>query len=413
MKVLLLAYACEPGRGSEPGVGWHWAHNLAPHAEIHVLTRANNKEVISEAMSLSAAKIIFHYHDLGSYTSSIKRLIGVQAYHQLWHLSALRIIARLQKAHDFDLIHHLTFGVVWGVSPAWIVARRFVWGPFGGGDTSPAVITRTWPLRPRLSEAVRRYLVRLAFRLNPLAWLSFSRANLLLARTQSTYDAIPVRFLHKAKVLLETGAPVVPQAPDEARIIAKSEEISRELKLLTIGRLIPYKNTELTLHALALLCKRGCRPKLNIIGGGPELAKLSALSISLDIAEQVTFRGQLTRDEVFEELSQAHLLIHPAVRDGGTWSIFEALAMGLPVICVDNAGPGAIVAGDSGVKLAPDKPELMAEAMANAIVTLTIDAATWVHHSRAARSRASAELSWEAITATILAQWRQVIADQG
>ena len=28
-KILLSAYACEPHKGSEPGIGWNWAIQLA------------------------------------------------------------------------------------------------------------------------------------------------------------------------------------------------------------------------------------------------------------------------------------------------------------------------------------------------------------------------------------------------
>jgi len=412
MKVLILAYACEPDRGSEPGVGWNWVQNLAAHAEIHVLTRANNEAAISAAMEKIPAKLSFHYHDLGRHTRTIKRLIGVQAYHQLWHLSALPLIKRLQNEHEFDLIHHLTFGVVWGVSPAWMLARHFVWGPFGGGDIAPAVITRAWSLRPRLTEAVRRLIVRLTFRLNPLALLAFSHADVLLTRTHATYAAIPARYRRKARVLLETGAPDVPEAPDSARISAKAKMIPQELRLVTVGRLIPLKYTELALHALVELGKRGCRPTLNILGAGPQLMELSALAVRLGIEDQVIFSGQLARDQVFEQLNQAHVLLHPSVREGGSWSIFEALAMGLPVICLDNAGPGAIVEGDSGIKLTPTTPEVMACSMADAIVALTADPATWVCHAHAARTRALTDLSWRAITETVLEQWHHVVAEK-
>lgn len=37
MKILLNAYACEPNRGSEPGVGWHWAIELSKDKNKEVL----------------------------------------------------------------------------------------------------------------------------------------------------------------------------------------------------------------------------------------------------------------------------------------------------------------------------------------------------------------------------------------
>ncbi|AST06080.1 hypothetical protein AF2641_03890 [Anoxybacillus flavithermus] len=51
-KVLLSAYACEPNRGSEPGVGWNWAIELSKKGyEVWVLTRANNQDVIDNFLA--------------------------------------------------------------------------------------------------------------------------------------------------------------------------------------------------------------------------------------------------------------------------------------------------------------------------------------------------------------------------
>ena len=39
MRVLLSAFQCSPGRGSEPGNGWHWATSLAEYGhDVTVLT---------------------------------------------------------------------------------------------------------------------------------------------------------------------------------------------------------------------------------------------------------------------------------------------------------------------------------------------------------------------------------------
>ncbi len=50
MKVLVSAYACEPGKGSEPGAGWNWVVAAARQHELCVLTRANNRESIEAAL---------------------------------------------------------------------------------------------------------------------------------------------------------------------------------------------------------------------------------------------------------------------------------------------------------------------------------------------------------------------------
>ena len=44
-RILLSAYACEPEKGSEQGVGWGWVGVISKFAEVWVVTRANNEEI--------------------------------------------------------------------------------------------------------------------------------------------------------------------------------------------------------------------------------------------------------------------------------------------------------------------------------------------------------------------------------
>ena len=67
MRILLSAYACEPGKGSEPGVGWHWALETARLGhEVWVLTRANNRSAIEAALAQRPPmhNLRFCYYDL-------------------------------------------------------------------------------------------------------------------------------------------------------------------------------------------------------------------------------------------------------------------------------------------------------------------------------------------------------------
>ena len=66
MKILLSAYACEPGKGSEPGMGWHWALEIARLGhEVHILTRANNVNPIECGLAeLDGLRLKVHGYDL-------------------------------------------------------------------------------------------------------------------------------------------------------------------------------------------------------------------------------------------------------------------------------------------------------------------------------------------------------------
>ena len=45
-KIFVSAYACEPGLGSEIGVGWHWVLEMSRYFELWVLTRESNRPTI-------------------------------------------------------------------------------------------------------------------------------------------------------------------------------------------------------------------------------------------------------------------------------------------------------------------------------------------------------------------------------
>jgi hypothetical protein len=149
MKVLLSAYACEPGKGSEPGVGWNMAQALARHHEIWVLTRANNRLAIERELARVARPTLhFAYYDLPVWARWWKRRTrGVQLYYYLWQIGVYRVAQRLHRAIGFDLIHHATFGKYWVPSVLSLLPVPFVWGPVGGAESAPKAFWGHFSLR--------------------------------------------------------------------------------------------------------------------------------------------------------------------------------------------------------------------------------------------------------------------------
>ena len=86
MKTFLLsAYACEPEKGSEPGVGWNWALELAKKHKVVVITRENNKQAIQQYLSRhSCANLSFAFCDLPSKLSFFKK--GQKGLHLYYFL---------------------------------------------------------------------------------------------------------------------------------------------------------------------------------------------------------------------------------------------------------------------------------------------------------------------------------------
>src|SRR5215510_6227488 len=136
LRVLLSAYACEPGKGSEPEVGWQWALQMARFHDVTVLTRENNRANIeSELERLKGRQPLpnFVYHERGAGLLNLKRRSkAVQLYYLLWQRSAWDVIARLHAERPFELMHHVTFAAFRYPVAIWGHGAPCIWGPVGG-----------------------------------------------------------------------------------------------------------------------------------------------------------------------------------------------------------------------------------------------------------------------------------------
>ena len=93
LKVLLSAYACEPNKGSEPGVGWNWLIEIAKlNHKVTVITRSNNKKSIINKVNYEKEyfrNISFIFCDLPYIFLLLKRKTNlVQPYYFIWQIKA-------------------------------------------------------------------------------------------------------------------------------------------------------------------------------------------------------------------------------------------------------------------------------------------------------------------------------------
>lgn len=120
----------------------------------------------------------------------------------------------------------------------------------------------------------------------------------------------------------------------------------RDRELVFVGRLVSDKGVDLLLHALAALAQApgALRPRLTVIGGGPEEGALKQQSQDLGLAGQVTFLGPRPPQEVAEELARHEILVVPS-----RWAepfgivVLEGLACGcVPIVSRGGGLPEAL-----------------------------------------------------------------------
>lgn len=395
LRVLISAYACEPGKGSEPYIGWTWVHAIAQVVdEVHVITRANNREPIQQALAGRAAgNLHFHYFDLPKWVRFWKKgQQGVQLYYYLWQYALRHVALRLHERHQFDVIHHLTIsGMQYppGIASLATVVP-FIWGPIGRVYAPPSLRQHLhW--RAKISEYAHDFLFWVARR-DPLVQRAFQVARIVLILPGSIPLQIP-----RGKVM-RIGYIFVDV--DSLPVVNFSDQ-GHTLHLVSAFRMIFWKGADLGLEALSRLKKRGVSVHWTLIGDGPERTRWEAMSKCLGVADMVKFRGQVSRAEVLSLMRQGDVLFHPAFREGWGGAVLEGMSMGLPVVCLDWGGPGYIVDEESGIKVPVNQPrEHIVEGLAEAIERLQ-DPALRRRMGEAARERVRKCFSLKTLTSIV------------
>jgi glycosyltransferase involved in cell wall biosynthesis len=147
------------------------------------------------------------------------------------------------------------------------------------------------------------------------------------------------------------------------------------------------------------------RAKLVIIGEGPQRERLEELANALGVADRVEFVRWLSREELFVRMSSAEVLLFPSF-EGGGMVVLEAMANGLPVVCLDFGGPATMISSECGIAVVPQGRCETIAALSSALRRLAADDQLRLGMATAARRRVASRFMWcdrhEAV-----AQWYQ------
>jgi glycosyltransferase involved in cell wall biosynthesis len=110
---------------------------------------------------------------------------------------------------------------------------------------------------------------------------------------------------------MPTKSVIIPN-PYDATLFQVREDIPRDGDLVAFGRLVSDKGFDYLVEAMALLAKEGLRPKLTIIGDGPEKEPLQRQVSERGLAEQVVFTGAKSGTALAEELNRHRIAVVPS-----------------------------------------------------------------------------------------------------
>ena len=346
--ILLTAYAVNPYKGSEDGMGWNMIYEIAKHNKVIAITRENNESAINKYCKENNIShldnVEFAYFDL-PYALRFwkKKSRGALLYFYLWQISILFFIYK--KKWKFDIAHNLNFHNDWTASFLWLLGKPFVWGPIGHHPQIPKDYILTFYGKKAYYKNKLNWLAKNCFwKLDPFLKICKYKANKIIAMNSSVTKVLGISK-NKISIISSVGTEVV----------EKQHITSEKFNILSVGRFVPLKGFDVTIRAFADFFHQQNETtqqklQLTLIGKGESEAKLKALVAELEVEAAVNFINWIPRHELAAHFSQADIFFFPS-HEGAGMVVAEALSYGVPVLCFDNIGPGEFVNENCGLKV--------------------------------------------------------------
>lgn len=190
---------------------------------------------------------------------------------------------------------------------------------------------RRLPLRIRLMRSAERFVARHADRvIVPSKYLAgiVKGWGVQAARIEVIYNGVE---------------PII-------RLFSRSEENSDRHRIVTAGRLVPWKGIDTLIAALPLVLEKVPDATLTIVGDGPDETRLRERVRTLKLEDRVTFTGRISREGVAETIASGGVFALVSSYEGFSHQLVEAFQLGAAVVASNAGGnPEIVTDGENGL----------------------------------------------------------------
>lgn len=330
MNILAIAYACEPNRGSEPGVGWNWVRQVGSQEEINltVVTRANNRRVIEDFYKCNPADgIIYEYYDLPRNILKFKHGDkGIKIFFTLWQIGVIEFIKKQKLDDGIDYIWELNFGSLALPTFCYKLSKRFFVGPVSTKESIPDAYVQCMVLSSKLKYKIQQFM-RTHLWTSPFAWKALKKASFVFTCNEMSRKYLPKNI--RSFSVFHNGL-------DLSEDIEVTEHKDKPLQLIYSGRLIQSKNVEAAIEAIRILkIRTDEKIYFSIYGDGPEKDKLMSLVREYQLNDYVEFCPKVSQEELFSVYEKNDIYLFPSLLEISSTSVMEAMYYGLCPICLN------------------------------------------------------------------------------
>lgn len=399
--IILVAFDLHPQWGSEAGYASAWLDIAARHFAMEVFTQDSNRRGIAAHVYPNAT---VRYIKQNSILEWLARRTGssvVAGIRARLFFRAVKAELSKRKVVDAEIIHCITPAGQHAANDLYTLGKPIVIGPLGSGLPTPKGFEKAF--RKQWLEPIVRNIAYRILR-SSKTWQQYYRnAALVILGASLQVDRMPVLAGSKCIRIADALVDVGYFSPLENRLD------NAVVRILFVGRLVGLKGPLLLIDAVRVCVQRGMRNfEVEIVGWGPLKDELLKAIDQDDLGTYVRLTGGRSREEVRKKFRESDIFCLPTLRESGGTAILEAMACGLPIITSDCGGPAYLVTQECGIRLPVTDYTTYVRELADALGHLIQNHAVRKQMGDAARKRAKAEFSLQALEEKILRAYRMV-----
>ena len=420
LKVLINAYACSPGMGSEPGMAWNWVKNLAKFCELYIITEGEFREKIEAVVPTleQGGNMHFYYNPV---SDEIRKMCWNQGdwrfykYYRQWQWKTYLMAKNICVKERIDVLHQLNMigfrepGYLWKLSKENGVP--FVWGPVDAKDKFPVAYLDGASMKTKLFMRLKNFLTGIQLRYSGRVRAAANQASVIFSASSNSQRSFKKYMGIDSPLLNETGCYI-----DESSLMGETageienrpivdKTSKKTFDVLWVGKMDFRKQLALALRSIAECAQPKMR--LHIVGGG-NAEPYHKLASELGIENQCVWHGAVSHEEVQKLMQESDVFFFTSVAEGTPHVVLESIGNHLPVVCFDTCGQGDSVNDSAGRKIALSHPSQSVHDFTRILNELEGNRALLKHLSENCKQR-QMDLSWEVKARKLMEEYKRII----
>ncbi len=373
MKVLIVSENISMRMGGEASLPFFYFKRMKRlGVDVYAVCHARVRDELRQLLSDEELGRVHFVEDaaIQRFLHRLRHIVPRRVYDliigQMIHVSTQRRIRSLCRK---QLIQELGIEVILepapitpkGVSFMFRMGVPVVIGPMCGGLDFPPAFRHMDSRLTRTAVRLSRIFSRFVHRLIP----GKLEAAALIVANPCTAKSLPKGHGAKVYEVVESGV-------DLSVWEAKSAEGRPEcgpVRFVYSGRFVELKGVHFLVAAFTKIAGK-LNAELDLVGAGPLESAIKETVAASGVQDKVRFYGWQTREEAAKIVRECDVFVLPSLRECGGTVLLEAMAMGLPIICCNWAGPGRYVDETVGIRVEPASPDAFTQGLADAMLRL-------------------------------------------